>query len=125
MKKIFKYNLNKIDGRGHMILDVPMPAEILSVSEQYNEAVIYAMGDEGSPTIPVDILIVETDQSIKDDMDTYKFIGTVKLDNGKYIHLFYRYVDIIGDAYIIPQTNKERFGRIYREKGEKGELLIA
>lgn len=126
MKKIFKYKLDKINTKGHMILEIPMPAEILSVVALHNEAVVYTVVDDEDQTTPVDILAVETDSMIKDNIDTYKFLGTVVLDGGGYvIHIFYRYIDVIGSGgYIISETIKESAGKMLQETGIKGEKLM-
>jgi len=109
MKKIFKYKLDYMDHQEHIIIDIPMPAKILSVSEQNNIAVIYALVDDERETTPVDVLIVGTGYPIRDNIDTYDFIGTVKLDDGKYMwHIFYRYVKIFDkDDHEIPEVSLE------------------
>lgn len=95
-KKIFKYKLDYIDHQEHIIIYIPMPAKILSVAEQNNVAVLYVLVGVEKKTIPIDILIIGTGLPIHDNIDMYKFIGTVKLDYGKYMwHVFYRYVDVL------------------------------
>lgn len=109
MKKIFKYRLDYIDHEEHIIIDMPIPAKILSVVEQNNIAVIYVLTDNENRTTPVDILTVGTGLAIHENIDAYKFIGTVKLDNGKCMwHVFYRYIEMfVEDDYKLSEASLE------------------
>lgn len=94
MKKIIKYILEVVDNQ---IVDIPLPATILSVTEQGAHIALYAIADDDKdvPTDAVDLLIKETGNHIKDDIDRYTFIGTVKLfNNNLEFHVFYRHTFI-------------------------------
>ena len=121
MNKILGYKLDNINGKGHMILEIPMPAEILSVLDVDNDLFIYSLVDDDNPDItPIDILVIGTGNIIKEDMHTYKFVGTVK-SNNSVIHIFYRYVDILGDN----ETNKVRVKDLLQNEYGRGGLIVA
>jgi len=87
MMKIFKYPLEITD---HSELLLPAGAKILSVIEQDENIVLYAMVD---PTMEYNksrkIRIVGTGHEI-DDLMGFTFLGTVSLIGGKLIfHIFY------------------------------------
>ena len=102
MKKIIKYVLEVVD---EQIINIPLPAVILSVTEQEVHIALYAIADDdkGVPTESVDILIKGTGHRIKDDIDRYAFIDTVKLFNTNMeFHVFYRRIGILaGDTFNI------------------------
>jgi len=90
MKKIFKYILDITD---RQVINIPLPANILSVSEQRDNVVLYSIVEEGMPVIPVEILIVGTGNPILFNIDDYKFVGTVNTMSGKLMwHVFYRFL---------------------------------
>lgn len=117
MKKIFKYVLD--DAYDQMIY-IPLPATILSVEEQRNNIVLYSIvdPDENVPKVSVNVLVIETGESIRDSLDTYKFLGTIKLYNGERIlYVFYRYADhIAGDMHKIPNVTVETLKSAFMEK---------
>lgn len=123
MKRIYKYKLGDIDHQKHIILDIPLPAKILSVAEQYNDVVLYTLIDDENGIAPVDILIVGTGMSIFDNIDSFKFIWTVKLHNGKYMfHIFYRYIDsVIKDEYKLSDSSVGHLKETFR--GKDGYLI--
>lgn len=87
MRKIFKYPLEIID---YQTVEVKSPAILLSVVGIDDDIMMYAMVDDLE--IPVDIRIIGTGNAIKDDIDDYKFLGTVNLMNGKETwHVFARH----------------------------------
>lgn len=90
MRKIFKFPLEVTD---YQIIEVKSPAILLSVAEQNNMIMMYAMVDDLEYGIPVDVRIIETGHPIKDDIDNYKFLGTVKLvvDIESMFHIFARH----------------------------------
>lgn len=102
MKKIIKYILEVVDNQ---IVDIPLPATILSVTEQGPHIALYAIADDDKyvPTEPIDFLIKETGHPITDDIDHYTFIGTVKLFNSNLeFHVFFRHIFITtGTAFNI------------------------
>lgn len=107
MKKIFKYILEVVD---EQIVDIPLPAVILSVTEQGVHIALYVIADDDKdvPTESVELLIKGTGHSIKDDIDRYTFIDTVKLFNTNMeFHVFYRRVGILaGDAFNIAEKRE-------------------
>ncbi len=93
MNKISKYKLENIDQQD---IEMPFPATILSVVEQNDDIILYAIIDDDKDTskIFVDILIRGTDDIVESCIGLYTFIGSVKLYDGKEIwHVFYRYND--------------------------------
>lgn len=100
MKKIIKYVLEVVDSQK---IDIPLPAIILSVTEQGIHVALYAIVDDDKdvPTESVEILIKGTGHHIKDDIDRYTFIGTAKLFNSNLeSHVFYRRVGILAGKTI-------------------------
>ena len=86
MRKIFKYPLEVTD---YQTIEVKSPAILLSVAEQNNGIVMYAIIDDLEFEIPVDVRIIETGHPIKDDIENYKFLGSVQLTNGRLMfHVF-------------------------------------
>lgn len=85
------------------------------------------MVDDLEYGIPVDVRIIGTGQPIKDDIDNYKFLGTVKLvDGGLMFHVFARHSkDFIGMGEMkeedIPVSDE--FINI-KEKGRSSELIM-
>lgn len=80
MQKIFKYILNLVDNQ---VVDIFLPATLLSVEEQRGDIVLYAIvDDESNATIPIDIAIIGTGNVIRQNLSAYRFMGTVKLMNG-------------------------------------------
>lgn len=93
MNKILKYKLENVDQQK---LELPLPARMLSVVEQDDDIVLYALVDDdvGIPKIPVDVLVVGTGDVLEDNIGLYTFLGTVKLFAGEEIwHVSYRYID--------------------------------
>ena len=107
MKKIIRYVLEVVDNQ---IVDIPLPAIILSVAEQGVHIALYAITDDDKdvPTESVDLLMKGTGHHIKDDIDRYAFIGTVKLfDRNLEFHVFYRRVGILaGDTFNIAKKRE-------------------
>ena len=89
MRKIFKYPLEITD---YQTIEIKSPAILLSVVEQNNKIVMYALVDDFEYDIPVDIMIIGTGNPIRNDIDSYKFLGTVSLMDGRLIfHVFARH----------------------------------
>lgn len=85
MKTIYKYEISKYGCR-----DIRMPkgAKILSTHLQHNEPVIWALVDTSEPTVSRSINVHTTGSDVGED-DTSRFIGTLLLDDGKYVvHIF-------------------------------------
>jgi len=90
-RRIFKYSLEVTDEQK---ISVPAGAVVLSVAEQKNNIVLYALvPTDNDPTITkiIDVRIVGTGHVLQFDPRDYKFIGTVNLHNGPLMfHVFYR-----------------------------------
>ncbi len=126
MRKIFKYPLEIID---YQTVEIKSPAILLSVVGIDNDIVMYAMVDDLEYGIPVDVMIVGTGHSIKDDIDDYKFLGTVNLVNKREIwHVFVRH----SDDFIRIREKKEDMSILrideftnFKEKGRSPQVMMA
>jgi hypothetical protein len=90
--KIFKYILKAEDKQ---VLTLPLPAKILSVAEQFQNIVLYAMvyPDCRQGSVDRTIYIVGTGHDAEHLYDK-TFIGTVKLAEGALMfHIFTDYCD--------------------------------
>lgn len=87
MKAIYKYELEDFRHK----LEIPGPAEVLSVKEQNGKIVLYALVDPDSDLIyEKEFLVLPT--GMKYDLkDTDVFLDTVMLDGGQFVfHIFER-----------------------------------
>ncbi len=57
----------------HQIVEIKKPALLLSVAEQFDGIVLYALVDELEDNISIDVRIIGTGNSIKDNIENYKF----------------------------------------------------
>ena len=89
VERIFKYPLFIVD---RQVLNIPSPAIILSVIEQFGEPVLYARTwEDAKEYISYEILIFGTGNPITWELRNYTFLGTVNTKSGKLIwHIFYR-----------------------------------
>jgi hypothetical protein len=85
MKKIFKYRLMDAD-----YLTVPAGSKILPVAEQRNDIVIYALVDPDVKEKTIySFLVTGTGHEIEEDLNDYRFLGTVSLLAGSFMfHIF-------------------------------------
>lgn len=126
MRKIFKYPL-KITG--YQTVEIKSPAILLSAVGIDDEIVMYAMVDDLEYGLTVDVRIIGTDHAIQDDIDNYKFLGTVNLMNGRHIwHIFARHSkDFIRvkekKEEVIPILRIDEFTN-FKEKGSP-QVLVA
>ena len=93
-KQVWKYTLNVGNNRVYM----PREAQVLSVVNQHEEVVLYALVDTGLPTLSEtpawEAEVVGTGWNVPDWADTDNFIGTVSTDGGEGIcHVFARTLD--------------------------------
>lgn len=90
MKRILKYPLKPTD-----VQFISIPSDtVLSVQEQRNEVVIYAITDSEHPLINHEIRVIGTGHTIDFNVAKYGFLGTVKLYNGELMfHVFWRIYD--------------------------------
>lgn len=93
---IGKFTLPTVD---RQVVEIPEPAEILSVIEQYGEIVLYAKMEKGAPLVTKTIDIYGTGHTITKPQSLLvegvyksepgKFLGTVSTENGALIwHVF-------------------------------------
>jgi hypothetical protein len=86
--KIYKY---PVPDKSSIDLDLPLGAKILSVEEEDNKIVLYAMVIPQLSLKIINMRVIETGAAIDFSPNEYKFIGTVKLDGGKLmLHVFYK-----------------------------------
>lgn len=81
MKTIYKYEISKY---GRREIRMPKGAKILSTQLQHGEPVIWALVDTSAPSVARNIDVHTTGSDVRDD-DTSRFIGTLLLDDGKYV----------------------------------------
>lgn len=90
MKRIYKYELKVVDGQFINI----QSNNILSVQEQDDKIIIYAVIDTEMSAIKYEFGINGTGNPISFDIDDFNFLGTVKMYDGKLMfHVFYRKVE--------------------------------
>ena len=127
MRKIFKYPLKLT---GYQTVEIKSPAILLSVAGIDGEIVMYVLVDDLEYGIPVDVRIIGTGHAIKDDIDNYKFLGTVNLMNGREMwHVFARH----SKNFIRIGEKKEedipilRIDEItnFKEKGRSPQVVMA
>jgi hypothetical protein len=89
MLRIYKYVLEE---KSIQILELPMNSRILSVESQGEDIVLYVMVDaEERRKWARMVRIYGTGFDITPDIDDYRFLGTVKLSQGKLMfHVFYK-----------------------------------
>lgn len=88
--KIYKYTLSATD---HQPLPLPVGSKILSVANQYDNMVLYAIVTESETQDMYDIMVKGTAHDLPDNVNDYQFLGTVKLMGGKLMfHVFYKRV---------------------------------
>jgi len=92
MKKVYKYTILRTSQstvEDHLLL--PRGAQILSVAEQRDEIVLYAVTDNLQTEYEnYRIHIAGTGHPLPDDIDTARFLGTVNLMEGSL--MFHVYV---------------------------------
>jgi hypothetical protein len=127
MRKIFKYPLEIID---YQTVEIKSPAILLSVVGIDDKIMMYAMVDDLEYGIPVDVMIIGTGHAIKDDIDSYKFLGTVNLMNGRETwHVFACHSkNFIGmgekKEEDIPILRIDEFTN-FKEKGRSPQMMVA
>jgi hypothetical protein len=86
-KKIFEYVLSLKD---ESELQLPAGAQILSVMEQKNEIVLYAIVNTSvEVTKTISVRVVGTGHAVDFDLNEYGFVGTVSLHGGALMfHVF-------------------------------------
>lgn len=85
---IYKYEIPVVD---EFDLNLPLGSKILSVVEQNDNIVLYAMVIPELITKPVKIRVIGTGNPMPSGMSDYEFLGTVKLYEGKLMfHIFYK-----------------------------------
>lgn len=93
MRKIFKYEIEQTD---EQVLSLPKGAKILSIIEQYNKPVIYAIVDPNEKEIDnYNVVTLGTGFDVYFELPrpSYKFLGTLSFMGGNLIfHYFYKLV---------------------------------
>ena len=91
MKKIYKYELQPVDFQN---LKLPKGSKIISVTEQYDKMVLYAIVDTDTLETEIyDIAVKGTGHDFPEKLDTYTFLGSIKLIGGSLVfHIFYKKV---------------------------------
>jgi hypothetical protein len=86
MKTIYKYPLDVTDQQG---LKLPWNSKILSVAEQNNQIVLYALVNTSEERIEQWLIFMRGTGHDAEDMENTRFLGTVKLRNGSLMfHVF-------------------------------------
>lgn len=87
MKVIYKYPVDITD---EQVIKIPLGSKILSVIEQNNKIVLYAIVHPGVEyTREIILRIVGTGHEIPFSLDDFKFMGSVKLHDGQLVfHVF-------------------------------------
>ena len=86
-EKLIKFSTPVMDKI--LTIDLPEGAVILSVDEQYNKPVLWALVDPSTDIKPRNLYFALTGQEIEANREQLKFIGTIKLDEGTFIvHVF-------------------------------------
>jgi len=87
VKRIFKYEIDLVE---RQVIEIPSKT-ILSVKEQNGAIVSYAIADSDIEPTKYEFLISGTGHSITFEVEDYKFLDTVKMNNGSLMfHIFYR-----------------------------------
>ena len=127
MRKIFKYPLEVTD---YQTIEIKSPAILLSAVEQNGQIVMYAIVDDLEYGIPVDVRIIGTGNPIKEDIENYKFLGTVSLMGGRLMfHVFASHSKDFTDMEEkkeedIPVLRIDEFIN-FKEKGRSPEVIMA
>jgi hypothetical protein len=95
MKRIFKYPLPmEVDGgaaqwKDRFEIELPMGAEILSVQEQNNAPMLWALVDPEAIKEKRKMLLLNTGAEMPPDVNYHQFKGTYQLNGGRLVfHLF-------------------------------------
>ena len=86
MRKILKYTLETVDSQVIRIKS----GEIISVENQNEKIVVYVKTDGCIAEVKRNFLIIGTGHELREDIDQFTFLGTVKLADGALMfHVFY------------------------------------
>jgi hypothetical protein len=88
MKRIFKYPLQVVDSQK---LTIPASSKILSVQNQNEEIVLYALVDDTITLTHTYQIIIHGTGHQADDVLDFNFLGTVSMHGGRLMfHVFTR-----------------------------------
>lgn len=88
MENIYKYNIYPSD-KQRLMIRCKSINNILSVDEQDGNIVAYALRDDENQFKYYDFIVVGTGHPVHFNRNEYKFLGTVKLYDGKFMfHVF-------------------------------------
>jgi hypothetical protein len=92
MKTIYKYTLKSVESN---IVNLPLSTQVLSIESQGDTIVFYGLIDtEEKETVSYNFKVFGTGHEIGIDVNTYKFLGTVKIYSGTLMfHVFYKQLD--------------------------------
>lgn len=94
MNKIYKYPIAQTDEQG---LTLPKGSQILSIINQYDKPVIYAIVDPNTKQGQMyNIRTIGTGHEIDDDLSKYTFIGTLSFLSGNLI--FHYFIRLVSEA---------------------------
>jgi hypothetical protein len=86
VKTIWKYELEIKD---RQLIYLPLRAQILSVTEQYDKPVLYALVDDEETYEKVHHVIMHGTGHAAEDVDDAIFLGTLKFQAGQFmLHVF-------------------------------------
>jgi len=89
VKAIYKYELSEEKVQW---VSLPIGSTVLSVVEQYQKVVMYAIVDnetQGKIQIQIEFLMLGTGQFFDDVFESHSFLNTVKLSGGNVmVHVF-------------------------------------
>lgn len=92
MEKILKYVLMPTDVQTLSIQSY----FIVSVKEQNDEIVVYALVDRELPVVEYEFRVVDTGHTVNFDTEEFEFLDTVKLHGGKL--MFYVFCREVGQV---------------------------
>jgi hypothetical protein len=86
MLTIYKFALQEA---GWQIISIRSGARVISVAEQNNQIVLYAILDTNAPTVFRKVSVVGTGHTLSEEVASWQSVGTVKLHGGTLMfHVF-------------------------------------
>lgn len=88
MQAIYKYSLER---KEFNVIRLPINAQVLSVESQGSTIYVWGLVDkEETETVEFEFRTFGTGYTINPNINDYKFLGTVNLDNSSMFHIFYK-----------------------------------
>ena len=86
MKKVYKYPIIITD---RQVLTIPRGAQFLSIIQQADSIVLYALVDPDAPGKPYEVFVRGTGTPIDDSYLRFcDFVGTIEMRDGLVWHIF-------------------------------------